>query len=320
LNLKPKKVKNDELYLLYEDRFYKDRCPECGNQEFITDAEKGEIICKCGLVLKDNVLNENPEWIAYTHEEQRQRERVGLPITLTRHDMGLQTTFYIDRDKYGKILPKNTQATMMRLKRWQKVSNIEETRDKNLKRAMSELNRISDRLNLPKHVQQEAALIYRKALKIGMVRGRSIKEMVAASTHLACRINCIPRKLSEVVTASGRDRKRIAKYYRKIKINLDIKLPPDEPAKYIAKIANMARIDPKIQNRAMELLHKAKGYTLLGKNPSGLATSLLYIASKEEGNRKRKSQADLAQCAGVTEVTIRNRVRDLMKVLKLKFN
>ena len=320
MNLKPKTVKHDHLHLLYEDRFYKDRCPECGNRELITDPKNGEIICKCGLVLKDKIITQNPEWRAYTHEEQRQRERVGLPLTLTMHDMGLQTTFHTDRDKYGKILPNNTRARMMRLKRWQKISNIEKARDQNLKRAMGELKRISGRLNLPLHVKQEAALIYRKVLKMGMVRGRSITDMVAASTHLACRINCMSRRLSEVVTASGRDRRRIAKYYRKIMINLDMKLPPDEPAKYIAKIANMIKIDPKIQNRAMELLHKAKGYSLLGKTPSGLAAALLYIAGIENGNRQKKTQMELAQCAGVTKVTVRHRVRGLMKVLKLKFN
>ena len=319
MNLTIKNVKNDKLYLLYEDRVYKDRCPECGNQEFITDAEKGEIICKCGLVLKDNVLNKNPEWRAFTHEDKIRKERIGLPITLTRHDMGLQTTFNIKRDPYGRILPKNTRATMIRLKKMHKISSTDTSHDRNLNRAMIELKRISDKLNLPTYVQQEAALIYRKALKMGMVRGRSIKEMVASSTYLACRINCMSRKLSEVVAASGGNRRRIAKYYRKIFINLNLKIPPDEPAKYIAKIVNKIKIDPKIQTKAMELLREAKGYQLLGKTPSGLAAALLYIACKEDGgNHKRRTQWELAQCAGVTQITVRNRVRGLKKVLKLK--
>ena len=205
MHLKLKSVKNDQIYILYEDR-----CPEYGNQELVTDTEKGEIVCKCGLVFKNKTITQNPEWRAYTHEDKKQRERVGLPLNLTQHDMGLQTTFYTNRDKYGKILPKNKRAKMMQLKRWQKGSRTNENHEQNLRKVMLELKLISDRLNLPPHVQREAALIYRKALKIGMVRGRVITDMVAASTHRACRINCISRRLSEVVTASGRDRGRIA--------------------------------------------------------------------------------------------------------------
>jgi transcription initiation factor TFIIB len=302
-------------------RIYKDRCPECGNQELIIDANNGEIFCvKCGLVLKENMLAMNPEWRAYTSEDKRQMERVGLPITLTLHDMGLQTIFYTNRDRYGKILSKKTRTMMMRLKRWQKISSIKEYPNRNLNKAMTELKRISDRLNLPKHIQREAALIYRKTLKMGMLRGRAIMEMIAASTHLACRINRISRKLSEVVTASGRDRKRIARYYRKIIINLDMKIPPDDPVKYISKIANMLKIDAKTQNRAIKLLNKAKGYPLLGKDPSGLAAALLYIACIENGNCQKKTQIELAKTAGVTDVTVRNRYRQLMKVIKPSFN
>ena len=264
------------------------------------------------------MLTQNPEWRTYTPEDKRDKERVGLPTTLTRYDMGLKTTFNIKNDQYGRMLPKNTRAKMMRLKRWQETSKLGKRHEKNLKKAMSELNMISDRLNLPLYIQQYASLIYRKALKVGMVRGRAIVDMVAASIYAACRINCMSRRLSDVTTACGRDKGRIAKYYRKMIIKLNLKIPPDEPAKYIAKISNMSKIDPKIQNRAMELLREARGYTLLGKDPSGLAAALIYIASKEKGNHKRNTQIYLAKCADVTEVTIRNRVRGLMKVLNIK--
>ena len=108
LNLTLKNLKNNHQYLLY-----KDRCPECGHQELVTDAENGELFCfKCGLVLKDHLPTKNSEWRAYTPEDKKQMERVGLPINLTLYNMGLQTTFYTNRDKYGKILPNNTKGTI----------------------------------------------------------------------------------------------------------------------------------------------------------------------------------------------------------------
>lgn len=306
-------MNNYPKYLLY-----KYRCPECGNREHVTDATKGEIICKCGLILPFTMFSKDPEWRTYTPEDKKQKERVGLPLTLTRHDMGLQTTFNISRDSYGKILPKNIQLKMMRLKRWQKGSNINNNCKSNLKRAMIELERINDKLNLPSYVHQEAALIYRKVLGIMKPQGRSIIDMIAASIHLACRINGLPRKISEVINASGGDRKRISRYYREIVLELNIKIPPDEPIKYISKIANIAHIDTKTQNRAIELLRKAKRYTLLGKNPSGLAAALLYIACIENSPYNRKTQMELAKYAGVTKVTIRNRYQQLVKDLNIK--
>ena len=52
-----------------------------------------------------------------------------------------------------------------------------------------------------------------------------------------------------------------------------------------------------------------------GKDPMGLAASALYIACKQTA--ENKTQSDMAKAAGVTEVTIRNRIRSLGKDLDL---
>jgi transcription initiation factor TFIIB len=43
------------------------RCPECGDSTFVTDAVTGEIMCSnCGLVLVEDMLDRAPEWRAFS--------------------------------------------------------------------------------------------------------------------------------------------------------------------------------------------------------------------------------------------------------------
>jgi len=50
---------------------------------FVTDPETGEVVCRrCGLVLQEEVLDQKPEWRAFTPEERRAKARAGAPTSL----------------------------------------------------------------------------------------------------------------------------------------------------------------------------------------------------------------------------------------------
>ncbi len=51
---------------------------------------------------------------------------------------------------------------------------------------------------------------------------------------------------------------------------------------------------------------------LVGKDPRGMAAAALYLACKI--NDVKATQKDIAYAAGTTEVTLRNRLRDLERV------
>jgi transcription initiation factor TFIIB len=55
--------------------------------------------------------------------------------------------------------------------------------------------------------------------------------------------------------------------------------------------------------------------TSAGKEPMGLAAAALYVACVMEG--ENKTQKDVAEAAGVTEVTIRNRYKGLKAILNI---
>jgi transcription initiation factor TFIIB len=262
-------------------------------------------------------MDKGPEWRAFTQQEKASRSRVGMPTMYSIHDKGLSTTIsQIDRDAFGKKLPISTRLQMWRLRKWQIRSRVHSSIDRNLSQAMSTLDRISGSVNISPPVKEKAALIYRKALDKGLVRGRSISGVIAASLYAACRKSGLPRSLSEIAEASLINKKDVGRCYRLLLHELDFHMPVSEPLTFISKIAEKNNISGKTQGTAIAILREAKVRRVAsGKDPMGMAAASLYIACLQ--NNEKITQKDIADAAGVTEVTIRNRYKALVLQLKL---
>jgi transcription initiation factor TFIIB len=264
------------------------------------------------------MMDKGPEWRAFTQEEKASRSRVGVPTSYSVHDKGLSTAIgRVDRDAFGRKLPLSTRLQMWRLRKWQIRSRVHSSVDRNLAQAMAELDRLSDKVYLPGSVKEKAAVTYRKALDKGLVRGRSIAAIAAASLYAACRTTSTPRTLREISEASLVDKKDVARCYRLLLRELDIKMPIANPLTYISKIAERTGISGRTQGLAIKLLRDAKRKrAAAGKDPMGLAAAALYIACLMKG--EKKTQKDIAEAAGVTEVTVRNRYKTLKKQLGIE--
>jgi len=296
-----------------------DKCPECSSTNLIHDYDTGETICGgCGLVLHEQMMDKGPEWRAFTQEEKESRSRVGIPTSYSVHDKGLSTAIgRVDRDAFGRKLPLSTRLQMWRLRKWQIRSRVHSSVDRNLAQAMAELDRLSDKVHIPGPVKEKAAVIYRKALDKGLVRGRSIAAIAAAALYAACRTGETPRTLREVAEASLVDKKDVARCYRLLLRELDIYMPIADPLTYMSKIAERTGISGQTQGLAIRILNEAKRKRAAsGKDPMGLAAAALYIACLQ--NNEKKTQKDIAEAAGVTEVTVRNRYKSLKRQLELE--
>jgi transcription initiation factor TFIIB len=183
---------------------------------------------------------------------------------------------------------------------------------------MSELDRLADVLHIPSSIKESAAMVYRKALSNSLVRGRNITAVAAASLYAACRLSETPRTLKDVSAASRIRKKEIARCYRLLVRELDLRMPVVDPAKCISKIATAVEISMPTQQRAIRIMNEAKTRGLVaGKDPMGLAAASLYVACVLEG--ERKTQKEIADTANVTEVTVRNRYKGLKKALNIIF-
>jgi transcription initiation factor TFIIB len=294
------------------------RCPECGSTNIIIDSDMGEYVCgNCGLVIQEDVPNQGAEWRAFTPQERASRARAGTPTKYSHYDKGLSTVIRVEKDAYGRPLSPKVKQQMWRLRRWQMRSRVHASQSRNLMLAMSELQRLSEILHIPTSIQDMASIVYRKTLNEGLVRGRSIGGMVAGALYAAIRFTKLPRTLKEISEASQRTQKEIARSYGVIVRNLEMRMPIDDPTDYVTKIAEKAKVSSEIEGLAIKLIEKAKKkYATTGKDPSGLAAAALYIASKQK--KEKITQSRLAKAADVTEVTVRNRKRDLMKSLNMK--
>jgi len=289
----------------------------CGSQELVTDSSSGEVVCsKCGLVIEDLMLEQKPEWRAFTPEKTRAKARTGPLTSLKQFDKGLSTTFLPYKDIYGRSLPMREHLKMMRLRNWNIRSRVNSSAERNLSQAMNELIHLSDKLHIPASVEENAALLYRKVLGKDLIRGRSIKSFAASALYAACRLTRTPRSLKEVAEASTKSRKDISKCYRLLQRELEVNMPVDDPAKYVSKIASKAGLSQKTQNKAMQLLQEAKKRkAIVGKGPISMAAATLYIAANMNG--ETITQREIAEAAGVTEVTIKNRYHDLDRLFNL---
>jgi transcription initiation factor TFIIB len=296
-----------------------ENCPECGGKNLVHDYDTGETICgDCGLVVYEQMMDKGPEWRAFTQQEKTSRSRVGMPTSYSIHDKGLSTTIsQVDRDAFGRKLPLSTRLQMWRLRKWQIRSRVHSSTDRNLAQAMSELDRLSAKVSLAPSIKEQAALIYRKALEKGLVRGRSISAIAAASLYAACRKSASSRTLREIAEASLVDRKDVARCYRLLLKELDFHMPISDPLTFISKIAQKNGVSGKTQGKAIAILAEARRRRFAsGKDPMGMAAAALYIACLQ--NDEKITQKDIADAAGVTEVTVRNRYKALKRQLSLE--
>ena len=293
-------------------------CPECNSTELREDSQRAEIYCSnCSTVLDENLIDRGPEWRAFNQEQRNARARTGAPLNFAVADKGLSTLIdWKNKDAGGRNLSENSVADMYRMRKLHKRCMIANSRQRNLAYALSELHRNCSKLGIPKKTKTEAALIYRDAAKNQLIRGRSIDGMVAASLYIACRRFNIPRTLDEVSEVSNIPKKQIGKNYRFLCRELGIKLKPTSPADYISRFASKLGLSGEIQAKAVEIINMAidKGLSS-GKGPAGVAAASLYISSVLFG--ERKTQSEIADVAGVTEVTIRNRYKELSEKINI---
>ena len=288
------------------------RCPECKSINLTVDEKRGEVICKaCGLVLEENEVDPGQEWREFGSDDQGKR-RAGAPTSFSKHDMGTGTEVGSVSEIYN--LKSSERRKFIRLRKWHNRSST--SIERNLKYALVELRRVSSLLNIPPSIEEEAARIYRLAVTKGLVRGRSMESVIVGAIYIASRLFNLPRSLNEVTTKTNTNKRDVGKTYRFIARELAIKLLPSGPIDYIPKFANKLSFNAETQTQAVEILKIAQESELTsGRGPTGLAAAALYVASLITG--EKRTQREIADVVGVTEVTIRNRYKEMIERLDL---
>jgi transcription initiation factor TFIIB len=292
-------------------------CRYCKVGRLITDLESGEIICSnCGLVFSDKAEEARAEWRSFDSGINKSTRAGGTPFSLAQHDMGLSTFIAKDnKDSSGTRIDQNMLYSMNRLRTWDFRSRVRTSSDRDLLYAFDELRRLKDKLGLSDAVVEKTALIYRKAVEKRLLRGRSISVVLAASVYLACRELDAARTLNEIIEASNVKPKSVSRVYRLLITELDIKTPISDPMKCIARIANKAKVNEKTKRRAIDMMEELmKTEVHVGKAPMSFAASVLYVSCLVSDDWL--SQKAIAEAAGITDITIRSRLKDIKRIAK----
>src|SRR5919198_1087314 len=339
---------------------YYTRCPECKSHVIHDHSKGEYICEKCGCVVMDQVDDYGPESHSTDFKERTKNTRASGSTSLSLHDYGLRTEIAIgSKDYSGKSIDYEMIEQMNNMRKWHSRIRVASPKERRLSNVLSKINEISSAMSLPKILVETAAMLYRNFENKSEAKGKSVICMAAATIYLACKRCSIVRSLEEIVKATGigeQDKsslKLASKYYRMMVMEMGVftehmvtsssssphiisqlespvPLSPSTiqsktiPAtlaidQYIAKLANIAKIDIKVERLAIDIAHKTDDHLLAdGKAPNGLAAAYIYLAAVLLG--VNLLQIDVSSIAGVTEVTIRNRCKDILTGFKLIIN
>ena len=300
-------------------------CPEC-KASLIDDFQNGEIICSgCGVVVADQIADFGPETKSANLEDKMKLARATGQTTYSQHDLGIATMISEDRKDFsGKTINHQVANQMKSLRKWQQRVRVTSSRDRRLANVLTKMGETCDSLSLSKNILETASIIYRNLDGHFDVKGKSVASITAATIYMACKQCAVVRSLEEICAAICAPKdvkpktKLAAKYYRSIVMGMGkMPAPVVTMDKYISKIANMTQTEVRVERLALEIAEKTRDSSIAdGKAPNGIAAAYLYVSSVLLG--QNVLQRDVSSIAGVTEVTIRNRCKEILTKYKLR--
>jgi transcription initiation factor TFIIB len=300
-------------------------CPEC-KSTLVDDTQNGEIICSgCGVVVADQIADFGPETISSNLEDKMKLARATGQTTYSQHDLGITTEISLGtKDFSGKTINHEVANQMHNLRKWQQRIRVSSPKERRLANVLAKMGKTCDSLNLSKNVLETASMIYRNLDGHVDVKGKSVVSITAATIYMACKQCDVIRSLEEICRGICPSKdvksktKLAARYYRTMIMEMgQFTAPVVTMDKYISKIANMTQTEVRVERLALEIAEKTKDSSISdGKAPNGIAAAYLYVASVLLG--QNVLQRDISSVAGVTEVTIRNRCKEILTSYKLK--
>jgi transcription initiation factor TFIIB len=303
---------------IYEQTFDEDvqedeqnGCPECDGR---VTTNTHETVCDdCGLILNDEALDHGPQYCK-ADENASKRRRTGAPNTVARHDHGIGSTIGRTEDANGRTLSGKKRRQLGRLRREHTRAKIGSKANRNLLSGLVDIRRMTAALGVSESIRNQACQLFRTAQSEDVLRGRSIETIASGSVYAVCRLNEYPRTFEEIARVSKLDDGKVRLGYKVLNRELDLPVPPAGPEQYLPQIASETDVSNRTESRARALLEDATGEAVTnGCNPAGAAAGALYVAGQETG--EYLTQAEIADAADVSNVTVRERYRDIERAV-----
>lgn len=288
------------------------RCPECDSLDLVRDDYRAELVCNsCGLVIEEDIIDQGPDWRDFNVYERHGSSRVGSPANPMIPDKGLSTEIPMaTKDAHGKTLSTEARVKFYRMRMLHNQVRQSKKGERSLGEGLRQLDSFASLMRLPPSIREEAAVVYRKAAQQGVVRGRSIAIIAAASLYVACRLYGYPRTLREIVETLKLDRKKLSRTYTILNRELKLRIPTTSPMDYLPRICEALELRPKTRSMAATIIRDLSEVPAFASMlPTGTVAGAVYIASILCDDRR--SQDEISKASGVSEVTLRNRARQI---------
>lgn len=280
----------------------------CPQSSIIYDEVRGEYICtETGEVLEERIIDVGPEWRFFEVTSETSRVRGSEPVTSKVHDYGLSTVI----DEHSRVGKKLNELN--------KSSRIH-TREKRLVKALQLMNSLINRLNLPNSdlVKNDAGIIVNRLYRKGIIKRKNMRAIIAAVIITTLKNHSIPLNTREILNLCQVTQREVWKAL--LKIHRDsgekIRIGIVDPLSYVRQYSCILGVSPETESLAMKLVNTAKSSGVTsGKGPQGIAAAALYIASILMN--EKLTQQNISEKLNITEVTLRNRYRDLINELTI---
>ncbi len=277
------------------------------------ESREGDCVClNCGMIVERNLVGN--ERRAYTVEEVNKRRR-----TEPRwREFGPRTMLPNTKiDSKGRLIGAKGKTLFSRLSKIQNslISSIE----RNFWEAKPKLKMLTSKMNIPEYIRETSWKIYSVVAKKKLTMGRSIDGFIAAALYAAIRVHEFPRLLEEVCESSMTPRRTVHRslgmIVKDVLPEIGLKYKPITAEQLVFRFGNDLGLPMETQKMALNMLLRASknGLMRTGKDPKGLAASVVYIAAK--ATNCRKTQAEVSEVAKVTEVTLRSRSKQIKSKL-----
>ena len=256
-------------------------CPECSTKEIKNEGD-GIMSCqKCDLI-----FDSGPQWTKYNPKDQTTQ-------TVTKENEGISSKTIL---------------------KWQKETRTGNLASRSILLASEEIERISNEIKVSDSIKESALEIFSSSSKAGLVRGRSSEKVAAAAIYTACRMANLPRTLDEVADKTNLNRNELSRLHRLITRKLKLKINITNTVNLLPRFSEKLALNRNIEIYAQDIINTVENSDYRqGISPAALLGAALYLSCKK--NKIRRSQLEIAKAVGTSEVTLRNRAKEIIKLI-----
>jgi len=288
-----------------------DEC-DCESPSVIRDDKHAELTCsECGSILKTTEIELEANWKRTSSKKHARETSVA-----GNNDSGVTTAplggtmDWRDKDGYGNNLSSKRRSHIHRLRELDRELEFGGDERSNYKYSVSEINRLSASMSIPRYVRDSATSMYESLLEADALTGRSIETVSTATLVIACEEdNLISRDFEEFVELAHADASELKDTVTGVRRDLGMTHTDENSTRFVGPMCHEIGLSTRVRERAEQILARVLSSDVSDEGALVEHTgAAVYSACVQAGVMIPQSQ--IADVAGVSQENIRERYQE----------